>query len=745
MRKGISLLLALLMALSGLAAAEEETAAVTRDLEHLTVGNPTPITGIFFTDLWGTGTSDVDVRNLIHGYNLVRWVAHESRFNVDPSVVTGMAVTENEEGDRTFILVLAGDLVYSDGTPVTAYDYAFSILLQISPAVNQLGGHRVRKEYLLGCEEYVNRNAQLLNTRIGKNDAGKVVEQVISFRNAENELTSFSGQTGILYRNAEGELSLAEAGAPIHVDAQGIITDWHYEQGVRVYENGGATALTGVRILAEDMLAITISHEYLPFFYELGLLSCVPYPVSVIVPGVEIRDDGNGIYLANKEAGDEPAFTAELLKKTILDPETGYLYHPAVGSGPYLLKSFDGVTAELEINPLYKGDSEGMKPSIPRLTYTLAENETMVEKLATSELDVLNKVTRADTITNALNLMMTGTYGEEQISQEPFRMTNYPRSGLSMVSFLLDRPTVSSAAVRKAMAWCMNRDQIVLDYTGGFGQRVDGYYGLGQWQTELVNETIDFPVTAPEDENDQETAAAFENELAEWEGLNLDELVDYEVNLDEAAFWLSSDGWELNSEGIREKNGVRLELTLGYPEGNIIADSFARNWIPNLEQVGIRLTLEPLFMGEVLALYNGHDEAHPEVDMIYLACNFDLIFDPTVQFAPEKDREFEGRDELYRLALDMRQTEPGDFLSYMKKWVAFEKCVNDMLPMIPLYSNIYFDFYTALLQNYQVSEMETLGQSIVRAEMRIPEELPAEDEMSGETESEDDEGTAFFD
>ena len=67
-------------------------------------------------------------------------------------------------------------------------------------------------------------------------------------------------------------------------------------------------------------------------------------------------DDGYGIYIGNADTSvEEPLYTAELLQKTILDPETGYNSHPQVVSGPYVMTSFDGETARFEKNPYFKG------------------------------------------------------------------------------------------------------------------------------------------------------------------------------------------------------------------------------------------------------------------------------------------------------------------------------------------------------------------------------------------------------
>ena len=65
MKKICALLLTIvLLATQCLALAEEAEGTV---YENLTVGNPTPMRGEFFTEMWGNATSDIDVRALLHG------------------------------------------------------------------------------------------------------------------------------------------------------------------------------------------------------------------------------------------------------------------------------------------------------------------------------------------------------------------------------------------------------------------------------------------------------------------------------------------------------------------------------------------------------------------------------------------------------------------------------------------------------------------------------------------------------
>lgn len=644
MKKICALLLTIvLVATQCLALAEEAEGTV---YENLTVGNPTPMRGEFFTEMWGNATSDIDVRALLHGYNLVFWNGEQGLFIADPSVVTEVATEDDAAGNRTYTMTLADDLFYSDGSKITAWDYAFSLLLSIAPEVDGAGGTSIRKEHILGYQEYID--------------------------------------------------------------------------GSREY-------LAGVRVTADNTLQVTIDHHFLPFFYEMGMLLANPYPISVIAPGVVVKDDGEGVYLANEDADvAEPIFTAELLKETVLNPETGYMSHPTVVSGPYTLTSWDGTTAEMAINPYFKGDAYGAKPSIPTLTYTLAENDTMLEKLANGEFGLLNKVMRQDQI----------TAGIEMIADGEFAFSNYPRVGLSYISFACEKDTVKSQAVRQAIAWCMDRDQVTMDYTGNFGLRVDGWYGIGQWMYGVIAGTFPPPVEEPE-AGDKKAQAEYEAALKEFEELSLENLTVYTADTERAAKLLDKDGWVLNDDGVREKDGVVLNLKMIYPEGNNINESFEKNLIPNLQEVGINLEMEAVPMGELLTHW--YKQGDREEDMIYLATNFDIVFDPSVNFKENEEGLHNWAytnlydKQLYQAAVDMRMTEPGDALTYMQNWITFQERFNEVLPMIPVYSNIYFDFYTSVLRNYNIAENTTWGQAIVPAYMSdVEPEIEEEAEEIGE-------------
>ena len=130
--------------------------------ETLRVGNTTPMRGEFFTELWGNATSDIDVRRLLHGYNLVHWDGSVSEFTFERSVVSNVKTQTDENGNRVYTIVLKQDLYYSDGTRITAKDYAFSMLLEMSPVITEIGGVPQRRDYLVGGEAYLEGKTEVL-------------------------------------------------------------------------------------------------------------------------------------------------------------------------------------------------------------------------------------------------------------------------------------------------------------------------------------------------------------------------------------------------------------------------------------------------------------------------------------------------------------------------------------------------------------------------------------------------------
>ena len=156
MKRFIAVMTALLLVLAAIPAGAEEAAPAFRT-DKLIVATTTPFNGNFLSDALGNNISDRDVRTMIHGYSLVKWNNDIGAFMFDDRVVSGALSMDN---GRTYTLVLSPDLVYSDGTPVTAWDYAFSFLLLTSAQLRDAAGLRADGTRVKGFAEYDSSSAK---------------------------------------------------------------------------------------------------------------------------------------------------------------------------------------------------------------------------------------------------------------------------------------------------------------------------------------------------------------------------------------------------------------------------------------------------------------------------------------------------------------------------------------------------------------------------------------------------------
>ena len=590
MKKILALILALVLLAGCCAAAAEEA---DEKYDHLTVGVTTAFSGNFLSDAIGSNISDQDVRKLIHSYGLVTWDSDEGLYRMNAQVVTNAY----QDGGNGYRIILNRDLTYSDGTPITAKDYAFSFLLLTSRQLLEAAGSRMDGGHLLGWKEY---------------------------------------------------------------------------------DEGTAQAVAGFRMIGDYQISVTLAPEYLPYFFEMKAVDFFPLPIHEILPDCEVADDGGGIYIRG-------SFSADQLRETLLDPETGYASHPTAVSGPYVMTSYDGTTVELAENPQYKGDAEGEKPTIPNITVRTAGADEIISELAFGEIDLAVRCARTEQIAAGTDLMGGGDYSRSV----------YSRNGLSFISFCGEKGPTADVKVRQAIAMCLDKETLTGDYLGNLGTPVKGYYGIGQWMFLVTQGTLKPERT---DENGEPIG-----EEVDWESLNLNGMKEYPLDVEGAKKLLTEAGYN-GAEPIR--------LKLIYPDQNQAGPLLDEVFIPYLQEAGIELETEAVPMPELLQKYYGFTER--DCDMILLGTNFSDVFDPSVNYDAEGTDRLNGitDPELARLATEMRKTEPGDAVEYVRRWIQFQEYRSEVLPEIPLYSNAYMDFYISALQNYAPGNYSSWAEAI---------------------------------
>lgn len=166
MKKFLALLLTLAMVLSLAACGSTEApsttsagteavdvpapteAAVVRE-NKVILGDPTELTGDFTGGLITNGASDLMVSNLVNDYGTM--VTNQGGNYVEnPTVLKEWSRADNEDGTATYTIAINEGLVYNNGDPITAADYAFTVLLRCTPFASALSFTSAMQQIIVG-------------------------------------------------------------------------------------------------------------------------------------------------------------------------------------------------------------------------------------------------------------------------------------------------------------------------------------------------------------------------------------------------------------------------------------------------------------------------------------------------------------------------------------------------------------------------------------------------------------------
>ena len=103
----------------------------TEPTGQIVVGSITQVTNEFYDSSFSNNGVNMGIYNLLHGGATVIYTK-EGEFVFDETIVASHEEVENEDGTKTFTVTINDGLVWSDGTPLTAKDYVFALLLENS-------------------------------------------------------------------------------------------------------------------------------------------------------------------------------------------------------------------------------------------------------------------------------------------------------------------------------------------------------------------------------------------------------------------------------------------------------------------------------------------------------------------------------------------------------------------------------------------------------------------------------------
>ena len=491
-----------------------------------------------------------------------------------------------------------------------------------------------------------------------------------------------------------------EAGAKNSAGAATIV-------GATEYMNGEADTISGIHLVDEYTYSITVSADYLPYYFDMTYASLKPLSLKLYASAdLTVKDDGEGVYLDGGE-----------LKADEIDASR-YVYEGRISAGPYQLVEFDqaALQATLEINPNYAGNFEGQKPSIEKIIYTKAVQETMMDTLKTGGVDFLSALTDGNEINTALDMEEAGG----------FHTVSYDRNGYGVLSFQCDFGPTQFQAVRHAVAYLLDRNEFANQFCQGYGSVVNGPYGVAMWMYQESKE-----------------------ELSE-------KLNPYAYSVDKAIEELEKDGWVYDENGDAYTSGIRYkkvtaeeagdyEHNITLADGTILMPliiewaSSENNSVSELlavmlangeqtAEAGMQINMHTMSFDDLLNyMYRdasqGDQYGVPTYGMYNLATNWTAQYDVSYNFTLDPEliamgynTTFSKDEELDKLSMDMVYgVESGDDQAYLQKWVAFVERWNEYLPEIPLYSNVYYDVMSDKIQNLECNALWGFSQAVVYA------------------------------
>ena len=493
------------------------------------------------------------------------------------------------------------------------------------------------------------------------------------------------------------------------------VVDASYDKllGGVAYRNGETNVLSGLRIYDEHTFSVTIlktnvagDTNYLPYYYDLGYGAMQAVNLTYwFGEGWSVKDDGEGVYFVN---ADGKEFTAETVGETVKAGR--FATGNRVTAGPYNLVSYDQSSSEivLEVNENYNGNFEGQKPGIQKLVIVKTSDDTVMDMISTGQIQIYSGIADGAQVNAVFDLIEAGT-----IDSSP---SQYDRAGYGYFGFACDLGPAQFTEFRQAVAYLLNRVEFAQTFCQGWGSVVHGPYCTAFSMTSKtdIDKKVNHYDYNPEKAVELLKQAGFvynadgsdyvdgsgevryakvtEEQARYYESFNK-VLADGTILMPATLNWASSEG-----------NSVSALLT------TMLASSDATK-AAGVSIVKTEMTFPSLLSYMYRQEMNGAvgDFTVPTYNMFNLATGYNGgVYDEAYNWTTNPEYIEQGYnvqhlydEELDKLSMDMVYgVEPGDEATYLSLWEKYIIRWNELLPMVPLYANIYVTVYPNTIDNY---------------------------------------------
>lgn len=483
--------------------------------------------------------------------------------------------------------------------------------------------------------------------------------------------------------------------------------------GGLAYRNGETNVLSAVHLYDEKTFSITIAKtgedgetSYLPYYYDITYAAMQAVNLTYwFGEGWSVKDDGEGVYFVN---ADGKEFTAETVGETV--EAARFATGNRVTAGPYNLVSFDQSSREivLEVNENYNGNFEGQKPGIQKLVIVKTSEDTVMDMITTGQIQIYSQIADGSEVNAVMDLIEAGTINSST--------SQYDRAGYGYFGFACDLGPTQFTEFRQAIAYLLDRVEFAQTFCKGWGSVVHGPYCTAFTMTAKtdIEKKINHYDYNPEKAVELLKQAGFVYNADGSDYVDGSGEVRYAKVTEEQAKYYESFNKVLADGTILMPATVNWASSEGNAVSALLSTMLANSDATKAAGVYIVKT-EMTFPSLLSYMYrqetNGAvgDFTVPTYNMFNLATGYNGgVYDESYNWTTDPEYIEQGMNvqhlydkELDKLSMDMVYgVEPGDEATYLSLWEKYIIRWNELLPMVPLYSNIYVTVYPNTIDNY---------------------------------------------
>ena len=483
--------------------------------------------------------------------------------------------------------------------------------------------------------------------------------------------------------------------------------------GGLAYRNGETNVLSAVRLYDEKTFSITIAKtgedgetSYLPYYYDITYAGMQAVNLTYwFGEGWSVKDDGEGVYFVN---ADGKEFTAETVGETVTAGR--FATGNRVTAGPYNLVSFDQSSREivLEVNENYNGNFEGQKPGIQKLVIVKTSDDTVMDMITTGQIHIYSGIADGSEVNAVLDLIDAGTINSST--------TQYDRAGYGYFGFACDLGPTQFTEFRQAIAYLLDRVEFAQTFCKGWGSVVHGPYCTAFTMTAKtdIEKKINHYDYNPEKAVELLKQAGFVYNADGSDYVDGSGEVRYAKVTEEQAKYYDSFNKVLADGTILMPATVNWASSEGNAVSALLSTMLANS--DATKAAGVSIVKTEMTFPELLnymyrqdAYGIGGDYSMPTYNMFNLATGYNGgVYDESYNWTTDPEYIEQGYnvqhlydEQLDKLSMDMVYgVEPDDEATYLDLWEKYIVRWNELLPMVPLYSNIYVTVYPNTIDNY---------------------------------------------